>query len=255
MSFSSGVKEELENIYPNARHCQLSELSALGKFIPERSSAGSAASRKLLSLQKKTNMIEKYVDADNRRSCCLRAYLRGVFLCLGSVNDPERSYNLEFVLGNKDDAESIRDLIASFDIEAGMVQRKKSFVVYIKEAEGIVDLLNVMGAHRSLMYMESLRVEKDVRNNINRKVNCETANIVKTVNASQRQIEDIKKIDRVLGIDKLEEPLRQMAKIRLQYSSASLAELGGYLDPPVGKSGVNHRLRKLSEIAEGITED
>ena len=142
-----------------------------------------------------------------------------------------------------------------FDIEAGMVQRKKSFVVYIKEAEGIVDLLNVMGAHRSLMYMESLRVEKDVRNNINRKVNCETANIVKTVNASQRQIEDIKKIDRVLGIDKLEEPLRQMAKIRLQYSSASLAELGGYLDPPVGKSGVNHRLRKLSEIAEGITED
>ncbi len=252
MSFSSDVKEELENVYPNARHCLLSELAAVSTFISPRADEKSGAYRKLSSLQKKTNMLEKYVDADFKRSCCIRAYLRGVFLCAGSVNDPEKSYNLEFVLNSERDAGRIRDLLGNFDIEAGISKRKKTFVVYIKEAEGIVDALNIMGAHKALMYVESLRVEKDVRNRVNRTVNCEAANIVKSVNASARQIEDIRKIDRVLGLQKLEEPLKQMALARIEHESATLAELGGYLNPPVGKSGVNHRLRKLSEIADKL---
>ncbi|MCR4850245.1 MAG: DNA-binding protein WhiA [Lachnospiraceae bacterium] len=252
MSFSSDVKEELENVYPNARHCLMSELAAINYFISARADEKSGSYRKLFSLQKKTNMLEKYVDADFKRSCCIRAYLRGVFLCTGSVNDPEKSYNLEFVLNSEADAGRIRDLIRNFDIEAGVSHRKNTFVVYIKEAEGIVDVLNIMGAHRALMHFESLRVEKDVRNRVNREVNCEAANIAKSVKASAKQIEDIRKIDRVLGLQKLEEPLKQMAYVRLEHESASLAELGGYLNPPVGKSGVNHRLRKLGEIADRL---
>ncbi|MCR4787538.1 MAG: DNA-binding protein WhiA [Lachnospiraceae bacterium] len=252
MSFSSDVKEELESVFPNARHCMLSELASINRYISGRADSESSASRKLFSLQKKTNMLEKYVDADFKRSCCIRAYLRGAFLCTGSVNDPGKSYNLEFVLSDSKEAERISELLKTFDIDSRINKRKNTFVVYIREAEGIVDMLNIMGAHRSLMYVESLRVVKDVRNNLNRKVNCEAANIVKSVNASARQIEDIKKIDRVLGLKKLEEPLREMAYVRLEHESATLAELGGYLNPPVGKSGVNHRLRKLSEIADRL---
>ena len=125
-------------------------------------------------------------------------------------------------------------------------------MVYLKEGAGIVDLLNVMGAHRCLMQLETLRVEKEVRNSINRQVNCEAANITKTVNAANKQIEDIKLLQKHYGLSNLPENLRQMAEIRLEHPESSLQELGGFLNPPVGKSGVNHRLRKLSEMAEKI---
>ncbi|MBO5281608.1 MAG: DNA-binding protein WhiA, partial [Lachnospiraceae bacterium] len=132
------------------------------------------------------------------------------------------------------------------------VLRKKYYVVYIKEGEGIVDLLNVMGAHVSLMNLENLRILKEMRNSINRRVNCETANITKTVNAAGRQIEDILYLREHYGLKKLSPGLREMAEVRLEYPDAPLKELGEYLDPPVGKSGVNHRLRKLSELAEQL---
>lgn len=173
-------------------------------------------------------------------------------MCIGSINDPNKSYNLEFVCNDMKQAELIRDLLISFDVSAKISNRKNTYVVYIKEAEAIVDVLNILGAHKSLMYMEILRVEKDVRNSINRKVNCETANIAKTVGACAKQIADIKKIDEKLGLDNIEEPLRQIAYARLEHESCSLAELGCYLNPAVGKSGVNHRLRKLSEIADKL---
>ena len=131
-----------------------------------------------------------------------------------------------------------------------MIQRKKYYVVYLKESEAIVELLNVMEAHVALMNLENLRILKEMRNSINRRVNCEAANITKTVNAASRQIEDILFLKDHYGFDKLPDNLRQMAEIRLEYPEATLKELGEYLDPPVGKSGVNHRLRNLSEIAE-----
>lgn len=252
MSFSQDVKEELMNILPNGRHCQLSELCAINYYIGKRTSEDAKAQKKRISLQKKTGMVEMNVDADVRKSCCKRAYLRGAFLCIGSVNDPKRSYNLEFVCSNNDEAKKITDLFSSFEIETHINIRKSNYVVYIKEAETIVDVLNILGAHNSLMYMENMRVEKEVRNSINRKVNCETANIAKAVSASAKQIADIEKIDRLMGLEKLEEPLRQMAIVRLEHRGSSLSELGGYLNPAVGKSGVNHRLRKLSEIAKGL---
>ena len=187
-----------------------------------------------------------------KNSCCARAYLRGAFLSVGSMSDPEKSYHLEFVCDARAQAEQLQNIIQGFEIEAKIIKRKKYDVVYLKESSGIVDLLNVMGAHVSLMNLENLRIVKGMRNSINRRVNCEAANISKTVTAATKQIEDILLIRDRYGFEKLPDNLRQMAEIRLEYPDAALKELGGYLEPAVGKSGVNHRLRRLSEIADDI---
>lgn len=187
-----------------------------------------------------------------KNSCCARAYLRGAFLCIGSMSDPAKSYHLEYVCSKSAQAKQLRDMIQEFQIEAKIIRRKKYDVVYLKEGAGIVDLLNVMGAHVSLMNLENLRIVKEMRNSINRRVNCETANISKTVTAASKQIEDILLIRDKYGFENLPDNLRQMAEVRLEYPDAALKELGEYLEPPVGKSGVNHRLRRLSEIADGI---
>lgn len=187
-----------------------------------------------------------------KNSCCARAYLRGAFLSIGSMSDPAKSYHLEFVCCEKAQAEQLWDIIREFGIEAKVIKRKKYHVVYLKEGAGIVDLLNVIGAHVSLMNLENLRIVKEMRNSINRRVNCETANISKTVTAASKQIQDILLIRDKYGFENLPNNLRQMAEIRLEYPDAPLKELGEYLEPAVGKSGVNHRLRRLSEIADGI---
>ena len=187
-----------------------------------------------------------------KNSCCARAWLRGSFLSVGSMSDPRKSYHLEFVCDEKEQAEQLREVLLEFRIEARIIGRKKYQVVYLKEGEGIVELLNVMGAHVSLMELENMRILKEMRNSINRRVNCETANISKTVTAAGRQIEDILLIRDRYGFENLPDNLRQMAEVRLEYPDAALKELGGYLEPVVGKSGVNHRLRRLSEIADKI---
>ena len=189
-----------------------------------------------------------------QRPCCRRAFLRGAFLCAGSISDPEKGYHLEFVCTRESKARQLRQIIQGYGIEARIVPRKKYHVVYIKEGAGIVDLLNVMEAHVALMNLENLRIVKEMRNSINRRVNCETANITKTVNAASRQIEDILFLRDHYGIQKLPPALRQMAEVRLEYPDAPLKELGERLEPPVGKSGVNHRLRKLGELAEKVRQ-
>ena len=187
-----------------------------------------------------------------KNSCCARAYLRGAFLSVGSMSDPQKSYHLEFVCDEKAQAVQLQKILQEFQIEAKIVKRKKYDVVYLKEGSCIVDLLNVMGAHVSLMNLENLRIVKEMRNSVNRRVNCETANISKTVTAASRQIEDILLIRDKYGFENLPDNLRQMAQVRLEYTDAALKELGEYLEPSVGKSGVNHRLRRLSEIADKI---
>lgn len=184
--------------------------------------------------------------------CCKRAYLRGAFISIGSMSNPEKGYHLEFVCNAIAQANQLVDTLLIYNIHAKIVTRKKYQVVYIKESEEIVELLNVIGAHISLMNLENLRILKDMRNSINRRVNCEAANITKTVNAATKQIEDIQYIKEHYGFDNLPENLRQMAELRLEYPDAALKELGQYLTPNVGKSGVNHRLRKLSELAEKL---
>ncbi len=187
-----------------------------------------------------------------RNSCCKRAFLRDAFLCVGSISDPNKGYHLEYVCTYEAQAIYLQQLIESFDIEARIVRRKKYYVLYVKEGAGIVDLLNIMEAPVSLMNLENLRIVKEMRNSINRRVNCEVANITKTVNAATKQIEDITYIRDHYGFNKLQESLRDMAEVRLEHPDATLSELGKFLDPPVGKSGVNHRLRKLSELADKI---
>ena len=181
--------------------------------------------------------------------CCRRAFLRGAFLAAGSVSDPEKFYHLEIVCATEPKAKQIRSIMATFGIEARIVVRKRHYVVYIKEGNQIVDMLNVMEAHRSLMEFENVRILKEMRGNVNRQVNCETANINKTVSAAISQIEDITYIRDRLGFESLPDGLAQIARARLMKPEATLKELGEDLDPPVGKSGVNHRLRKLSELA------
>ncbi len=187
-----------------------------------------------------------------KNSCCRRAFLRGAFLCVGSMSDPVKGYHLELVTDNERKAFQIQQIIREFELDAKIIRRKKYFVVYLKEGSNIVDFLNICEAHVSLMQFENERIVKEMRNSINRRVNCETANISKTVNAAAKQIADIGKIRDTIGFSNLPQNLREMAMVRLEYPDASLKELGGYLVPPVGKSGVNHRLRKLSEIADEI---
>lgn len=288
MSFSSNVKKELEKVVPGSRHCQLAELAAIICFgckigAKENNQKEMAiysenpfVTRKYFTLLKKAFNIKvnvnkvlqsvKIIDESGcmhpfseeinplliKNSCCRRAFLRGAFLCSGSMSDPNKGYHLEFVCEHEIQALQIQQVICSFGIDAKIVRRKKYYVVYLKESESLVDLLNVMGAHVSLMQLESLRVEKEVRNFVNRQVNCEAANITKTVKAAGGQIEDILFLQKHYGLSNLPEALRQMAEVRLEHPESSLSELGGYLNPPVGKSGVNHRLRKLGEIARQV---
>lgn len=187
-------------------------------------------------------------------TCCKRAYIRGAFLGSGSLSDPEKTYHLEFVSQHEKQSDELRLLINSFGMESKTIMRKKYYITYLKEGSQIVDLLNIMEAHVALMDLENVRILKEMRNNVNRMVNCETANLKKTVSAAVRQVEDIKYIEETIGLNSLPEPLEEIARIRLEYTSATLKELGTYLDPTVGKSGVNHRLRKISNIAEKIRD-
>ena len=187
-----------------------------------------------------------------QQSCCKRAFIRGAFLASGSISDPEKGYHFEIVTQDERKATHLQEIICSFQIDAKIVLRKKSYVVYVKEGAQIVEMLGIMEANIALMNLENVRILKEMRGSVNRKVNCETANINKTVSAAIRQIEDIRYIEETTGFSSLPEPLEQMARLRLQYPEASLLELGKMLTPVVGKSGVNHRLRKLKEIAEDL---
>ncbi len=185
-------------------------------------------------------------------TCCKRAYIRGAFLASGSISDPEKTYHLEFVSQEEKHTIELMRLVNTFEMDAKIVLRKKYYVLYLKEGNQIVDLLNIMEAHVALMELENLRILKEMRNNVNRIVNCETANINKTVSAAVKQLQDISYIDQTIGLGTLPENLESIARLRIEHSDASLTELGQLLDPTVGKSGVNHRLRKISQIAEKL---
>ncbi len=189
-----------------------------------------------------------------QKNCCRRAFLRGAFLSAGSISDPMRSYHFEIVCDTRYQAEQLQALIQSLGIDARTVGRKKNHIVYVKEGSQISDLLGMMDARKALFELENVRILKEMRGSVNRKVNCETANINKTVNAAVKQMEDIRYIRDRIGFEGLSNGLDEIARVRLQYPEATLKELGLLLSPPVGKSGVNHRLRKLSDIADELRE-
>lgn len=286
MSFSSEVKTELAEHLGKSRHCQIAELAALIAFegrIPAAESENRLLMQKYQLLLAELFHIEEIHTEEEARSvfstvkmyndvtgepepedtvkglliqqsCCKRAYIRGAFLAGGSISDPNKSYHFEIVCRSIPQAEQLRDVINSFDMDAKIVARKKYQVVYLKEGSQIVDILNIMEAHVALMNLENVRILKEMRNSVNRKVNCETANISKTVNAAVKQLADIEYIRETAGLSYLPENLKEMALLRLEYPDAPLAELGTYLNPPVGKSGVNHRLRRISEMADSLRQ-
>ncbi|MCD7824459.1 MAG: DNA-binding protein WhiA [Clostridiaceae bacterium] len=189
-----------------------------------------------------------------QNTCCRRAYLRGSFLVAGSITNPERAYHLELAVPSKQYAVQLQKLLAGFQIDGKIVERKKYYVLYVKEGAQIVDFLNVIEAHRALMELENVRIVKEVRNSVNRQVNCETANINKTVTAAAKHMENIRYLQANLGFSQLADNLREIAELRMEYPDSSLQELGEMLPEPISKSGVNHRLRKISKLAEQIRE-
>lgn len=289
MSFSQEVKEELSRHIGAARHCQMAELAALmhfcGQYGQDREGnftigfqvenetvvkkgftllekAFSIDTDVVINEEKMKELHHKFGDLEEpvdevllRSACCRRAFIRGAFLGIGSVSTPEKGYHLEFVTPNERKAKQLQEMIQSFNVEAKITLRKKYYVLYMKESEAIVDLLNIMEAHVALMELENMRILKDLRNNVNRRVNCETANINKILNSSRKQREDILLLKERYGLENLPENLRQVAVIRLEENDISLKEIGEMLNPPIGKSGVNHRLRKLSEMADELRHD
>ena len=185
------------------------------------------------------------------RRCCKVAFVRGAFLGGGSVTNPEKRYHLEFVSGQKEFALGLLNIINELGIAARMIPRGKNYVVYLKEGDAIVTLLTMIGAHTSILNIENIRVMKSVRNSVNRKVNCETGNLSKTVNASVKQQESIEYIRSHLGLEKLAPGLREVAEARLDNPEATLEELATVLGAG-SKSGINHKLRKLNSIAEHL---
>lgn len=286
MSFSKEVKEELHSHIASTKEGVAAELAGLlsfgcniqksaetAEYIVTAENSGIA--EKVFTLARKnitlTNGIRGDIPlsmrfpADFLREAMslqgialledrtsMRAFLRGVYICNGSMSDPEKSYHLEFDCATEDKAQLVADIISAFEIEAKQVIRKKYYVVYLKDGSAICDLLNIMGAHISLMNFENYRILKDMRNSVNRQVNCETANIAKTVSAAAKQVQEIELIRDTIGLGALSPSLQAMASLRLEYPEASLLELGALSDPPIGKSGVNHRLRKISEVAEKL---
>ncbi|MBO4887169.1 MAG: DNA-binding protein WhiA [Firmicutes bacterium] len=195
-----------------------------------------------------------------QRSCCRRAYLRGAFLACGSINDPTKNYHIEFLCDHAREANRLKEILSSFDVDPGMLERTRrgtrrvTNVLYLKDSEYIVDVLRIIKAPLSLMELENVRVEKDVKNHIQRRVNCEAANISKIVGASVRQIDAIRFLTDQGVFDTLPEELIDIANLRMEYPDMGLKELGALVDPPISKSGVNHRLKKIIQFSEELKE-
>lgn len=198
--------------------------------------------------------VDRVTQEEGQESsqCCSKMFLRYVFLGGGSIVNPQRGYHLEITASRESVADRIVAVMESYDLKPGMIGRKQFCVVYLKEADQIAEFLGLVGAHTAMLKLESIRIIKGMRNKVNRLINCETANINKSINASLKQIENIVLIQRTIGLDCLPESLSEIAVLRLENPEASLKELGELLNPPVGKSGVNHRMRKIEKIAKEI---
>ena len=251
--FLDGAKPEMRRIYftLTKKVLNISTCGVSSDLAPE-------ASKRLLELLGITAGVDgKWHLCDDiilMQPCCKKAFLKGAFLAAGSVSDPNSSYHLEIVSKDEEAADILIDILHGFSLGAKKVLRKEKTVVYLKEAEDIASVLALMGADSSYLVFESGRVMKEMNGNINRRVNCETANIEKTVNASVKQVSAIRRIESTRGLSHLPKSLCEIAELRLLHPELSLEELGKMCTPVIGKSGVNHRLRRLVEIAEAIQD-
>ncbi len=187
-----------------------------------------------------------------QNSCCKAAFVRGAYLMGGTVTDPEKNYHLEFVCKYAKAADKLSEILESMKINARLTVRKNSFVIYIKEFETIANLLGHLGAGSEMMELYNLKIERELRNDVNRAVNCDNANIKRITAAAEVQINAIKKIAETCGLESLPQTLFEVANARLENPEASLEEIGKTLDVPIGKSGVNHRLSRIVEFAKNL---
>lgn len=279
-SFSQQVKSELARVIPASPCCAVAELRAFGLFGSSDRFSGElvlyrpAIARKVYLLAKKTSgQVEVSLRraakktyavtledgngarrATIKRNCCARAYLRGAFLAAGYIGNPYTGHHLEVRSRNMEGARRLYNLMRRFNLPSGLVRRSGGWVTYIKEAEAVCEFLRLVGANNAVLDYENVRIVRDIKNRVNRLVNCETYNLNKSINASLRQLEDIRLIEELVGLENLAPGLRQVAEARLANPEASLKELGAVLTPRLGKSGVNHRLRKLREMAVALRQ-
>lgn len=210
--------------------------------------------RELKILGEGFTFIHNIEESLIKKKCCKRSYLRGAFLAGGSVNNPETSsYHLEIFSLYKEHNDSLCEHMNDFGLNSKTLERKNGYITYLKEAEKITEFLNIIGAHNALLRFEDVRIVRDMRNSVNRLVNCETANLNKTIGAALRQVENIRYIEKVAGLEVLPEKLREIAILRVEHQDVTLKELGEMVSSgPISKSGINHRLRKIDEIADKI---
>jgi len=294
-TFSRSVKEELADAYSPARHCQIAELCAIASLEGGRidgnglvlvSTEHEALARKVFTLLQKAFNIRLEISKlrkksseravyeirtedprirrivmkalehpDLRKKCCARAFLRGAFLAAGTVSDPERYYRLEIVLREEADAERVAGIMRQLLPEVKQTARGGGYVVYLQEGDVISRALALMDAPLSVLSLENTRVLREMRGNVSRRLNCEMSNLNKTAQAAGKQIRDIRFLRETGKMEELPEQLREIAMVREQNPEASLTELGELLPVKIGRSGVNHRLRKLSQIAEDLREE
>ena len=209
----------------------------------------------VLSIREGNNYFTDSLDQNIiKKRCCRKAALRGIFLACGTVSDPVRNYHLEMSCESEELAADVRRLVASFGLKPRVTERRSRFVVYLKDDEQIGDLLGTIGLSGQLFRFQDVRIHKELSNNTNRVMNCDTANLDKTVNAAQKQIEAIRLIERAGRLESLPDKLFEAAKLRLENPELSLAELGERAKPPIGKSGLNHRFEKIFAIADKLAD-
>ncbi len=284
MSFSSEIKEELSKVN-NLKNKEILEAEFLGyiltgntlnsddnlEFITENEFNIERFYKILFNLGidyepdtrgkvfiariKKNDLVEKYMQIKlNADIEIQKAIVKGAFLGSGSITDPNKQYHLEVIFQEKNNAEYVLNICNSFNVHLKLLENKGKTYLYIKDAEEISKFMALLGANRAVLSFEDVRVTKEIKNNVNRLVNCETANLNKIVNASVNQVNDIKLIQNLKKFDELPDYLKEIAILRLENPDASLKTLGEMLENPIGKSGVNHRLQKIHEIAEELKE-
>lgn len=288
-TFNQEVRSELTRVWPEKTCCAIAELRAIlrvegttpsgeaewtGVNLRQPAVArktyrllrrlGSGAKLKVTAasgLQKKIYRVEFEPQATlldpalPAERCCLRAYLRGAFLCRGSLSSPEREYHMEIAVDVETTAVAVQEVFRQLELDARISRRKGVHVVYLKEGDKIAEVLSLMGAHAALLKFENLRIIKGMRNRVNRLVNSETANLEKTVHAAMQQLDAIRLIDEAVGLTSLSPPLRQLAQLRIEYPYASLGELGEMTVPRLTKSGVNYRMKRIVQLADEIAQN
>jgi len=286
-TFSRTVKEELARVPVDGHSTAYWEAAALRRFLPARSKDGDGTFtaepfvlRRLFYLMKQGSGVRPTVIGPSQRGkrqargkipppaqgdpaepsltairnnpSSRRAFLRGVFLARGSVSSPTRTHHLEVALPARKDALFVRSLMAKEGFRAGLVQRRSNWVVYLKDGDDITGFLTAVGASKSVLDYENVRAQKSLKSSVQRLVNMDRANVSRSVEASLKQLQDIRLIDEERGLATLPAALRELARLRMENPDMSMEELGQALSVPASKSAVNHRFRRLAAIAEEI---